>query len=441
MVAGVVLMVGVPSRAAVSRTANQLYAFGLGDYGELGSPARNAPYPPRLVRLPGASGAVTRVAAGFAFSLVATATGQLYAFGVNAWGQLGNATNNGAAHEYTPNSPRLVRLPGASGAVTKIAAGFDFSLVVTSTGQLYAFGDNDHGQLGSATNTGRPTSSSSPSSYFPTSNPTPRLVRLPGAAGRVTRVAAGGDFSLVVTSTGQLYAFGGNRFGQLGSATNNGTNNANPTPMLVRLPGASGPVTQVAASDTEGTSGFSLAVTSTGQLYAFGDNRYGQLGSATNNGADTPNPTPRLVRLPGASGRVTRVAAGFDFSLVVTSTGQLYAFGDNFAGQLGNATNNNRLHTANPTPRLVRLPGASGAVTRVAAGDLTSLVVTSTGQLYAFGLGIAGALGNALPFPSGCPRCRPANPTPMLVSLPGASGPVTQIAEGSAFSLAVTSTG
>jgi alpha-tubulin suppressor-like RCC1 family protein len=69
------------------------------------------------------------------------------------------------------------------------------------------------------------------------------------------------------------------------------------------------------------------APTSAGQLYAFGENFYGQLGSTVQNGESLPNPTPALVALPGATGPVTEVAAGELHSLVVTSTGQLYAFG------------------------------------------------------------------------------------------------------------------
>ena len=108
-------------------------------------------------------------------------------------------------------------------------------------------------------------------------------------------------------SGGTLVSFGYNYFGQLGSATNNKSSTANPTPTAVALPAE---VTQVAAG-----SDFSLAVTSTGQLYGFGDNQYGQLGNATNNVGNTPNPTPTLVALPGESGTVTQVAAGYDHSL------------------------------------------------------------------------------------------------------------------------------
>ena len=87
--------------------------------------------------------------------------------------------------------------------------------------------------------------------------------------------------------------------------------------------GKIGPVTQVAGG------GHSLVVTASGQLYAFGNNFCGQLGSSANSGTNNPNPTPTLVGLPGEIGPVTRVAAGSDYSLAVTASGQLYAFGVN----------------------------------------------------------------------------------------------------------------
>ena len=131
----------------------------------------------------------------------------------------------------------------------------------------------------------------------------------------MTQVAASANHSLAVTASGQLYAFGHNDFGELGSATNNGTGKPNPTPALVSLPGEIGPVTQVAAGPDH-----SLAVTASGQLYAFGVNVFGQLGSAANNGTDNPNPTPTLVSL--ASGTtIDTVAKGeaAEHSLVIVS--------------------------------------------------------------------------------------------------------------------------
>jgi len=333
--------------------------------------------------------------------------GQVFAFGLNNDGQLGSTANT-ATKNANP-TPTPVALPGATGPVVQIATGVNHSLAVTSTGQLYAFGLNQYGQLGGANAVGSKGA-----------NPTPTLVTLPGATGPATESAAGLNYSLAVTSTGQLYAFGDNRYGQLGNANNNGVAAANPTPTLVALPGATGPVTQVSAGAS-----YSLAVTSTGQLYAFGLNNYGQLGNTTNNATTNANPTPTLVTLPGATGPVTQTSAGAAHSLAVTSTGQLYAFGLNNYGQLGN-TSNNANENANPIPTLVALPGATGPVTQASAGAAHSLAVTSTGQLYAFGLNEYGQLGSTTNNAN-----ENANPIPTLVALP-AGTVIETVAQGSA---------
>src|SRR5437763_1470639 len=143
-------------------------------------------------------------------------------------------------------------------------------------------------------------------------------------------------------------------------------------------------VVLVALAMVWGVPSASASADSSGQLYAFGSNRYGQLGSATNSGTTNPNPTPALVSLPGASGPVAQVAAGVFYSLAVGSAARRDAFGFNHGGQPGNETNNGTTHP-NPTPALVSLPGESGPVVQVAAGEYHSLGVTSSGQLYAFG--------------------------------------------------------
>jgi alpha-tubulin suppressor-like RCC1 family protein len=393
----ILALLAVPT-AVASASPGQVFAFGSNYYGQLGSTTNNgtstANSAPALLSLPGAVGPVVRLAAGEDHNLALTSTGQLYAFGYNWYGQLGSTTNNGTSN---PNpTPAPLSLPGASGPVAQIAAGRNHSLAVTSTGQLYAFGENDYGQLGSATNNG----TANP-------NPTPAQVSLPGASGPVVQIAAGAFHSLAVTSTGQLYAFGYNYYGQLGNATNNGTANPNPTPAQVSLPGASGPVVQIAAGAY-----FSLAVTSTGQLYAFGYNYYGQLGSATNNKTTNPNPTPTPVGLPGASGPVVQAAGGYDHSLALTSTGQLYAFGENEYGQLG-STSNSGTANPNPTPALVGLPGAAGPVVQLAAGEYDGLAITSTGQLFTFGENYYGQLGSATNAGTST-----ANPTPAQVAFP-----------------------
>ena len=405
----VIATIAAPPAPALATSAGDVFSFGLNTSGELGitmNAGTSTPNPsPSLVSVPFATGPVTEVAAGQTHTLAVTSTGQLYAFGDNYYGELGNATDNG--NSTVSSTPALVTLPGATGGVKHVAAGSGFSLAVTSTGQLYAFGQNQQGQLGNTTNVGTQSA-----------NPTPTLVVLPGATGGVTQVAAGGLSSLAVTSTGQLFAFGDNFYGQLGNTDNNWSNTANQSPALVTLPGATGPVTYVSSGNDS-----SFAVTSTGQLFAFGLNSEGELGNATNNNG-TPNPTPTLVTLPGASGGVSRVAGGDTHTLALTTSGQLYGFGDNFYGELGTA-NHNDSGAPNPTPTLVPLPGQQSPVSQVAAGVGTSAVVTRTGQLYTFGDNQYGALGR----PANSGNQNP-NPLAATVALP-AGTTIDAVAQGS----------
>jgi alpha-tubulin suppressor-like RCC1 family protein len=57
-----------------------------------------------------------------------------------------------------------------------------------------------------------------------------------GQTGRITHIAAAGESSLAVTSSGQVYGFGDNYYGQLGNCTSNSANNPNPTPAQASLP-------------------------------------------------------------------------------------------------------------------------------------------------------------------------------------------------------------
>ena len=307
------------------------------------------------------------------------------------------------------------------GAVAFAAAGGGGRLqaaVPPRSGDVYSFGDNGSGQLGVAVDVGSTTFQH-------------ELVEIPGKTGTVTQVAVGDSHSLVLTSTGQVYAMGENNFGQLGVATNSGATTANSTPALVSLPGQTGTVTQIAAGANH-----SLAVTSTGELYAWGDNQYGQLGSKAGYGATTANPTPAIVRMANADGtptkvplRVTEAAAGANHTLVVSTTGHVYAFGANDFAELGSSTS----VSSTPTPTPVTLPGESGPVTQVAAGQDYSFALTSTGQLYAWGDNSYGQLG------AGTVQNDVA--TPVLVSLPGENGMVTQVAAGGGQTLVVTASG
>lgn len=377
------------SSAAASTSAGDVFAFGWNDEGQLGnttSPTGNTPNPaPTLVALPAGSGTVVQVAAGIGHTLELTSTGKLYAFGDNFYGELGTAVNNG--NSAVNPTPELVTLPGQSGAITHIAAGYDFSLVSTTSGQLYSFGLDNEGELGRTANTG--------------TNP-PALVTLPGRLGTITSISAGNSHTLVATSSGQLYAFGDNYYEELGNTAGVGTSTGDPVPTLVNLPGRTGTIVQVAAGV-----GDSFAVTSTGQLFGFGNNQSEEIDAGA--GSDV-NP-PALVPITPSSGPIAQVAAGgYGFyTLVLTRGSRIYAFGQNDEGELGIDS------TIGPydTPTAVTLAGQRGAVTEIAAGNYGGLAVTSSGQLYTWGDNDYGELGTATHSGTTQP-----NPTPTVVAFP-----------------------
>ena len=398
-----------PASAAGTTAPGQLYVFGENNDGQLGNAAGNGstsanPSPSQL-SVPAATGQLVQVATAKDHSLLLTSSGQVFSFGDNYYGQLGNTTNaNNSAVSANPD-PTLVALPGPA---AQVAAGDQFSLVLLSNGQLYAFGANQEGQLGNNNNDAS------------IANPAPALVNLPGGA-TVSQIAAGDDFSLALTTSGELYAFGDNEYGQLGNTTNNATTAANPAPTLVALP--AGRVTQIAAGFDYG-----LVLSSTGQVFAFGDNEYGQLGNPSNSGTTSPNPSATQVSLPGSAGPAVQVAAGGYHSLVLTSSGQVFAFGDNDYGELGSAANNG-MTAANPSPALVKLPAGAGPAARVAAGFDDSLVLTTAGDVYAFGNNEFGQMGT-----SNNSGVSGPNPVPQLVSLPAGTTMDNVFAGSSSYS-------
>jgi alpha-tubulin suppressor-like RCC1 family protein len=329
-----------------------------------------------------------------------TTNGAVYAWFDDDAGQLGNGLVGSEAGSPTPIPSQM-----PSGTTSfAVAAGQSHSLAVTSTGAVYAFGFNGRGQLGTGSTV---------------NSPIPVQSSLPSGV-QITAVAAGWDDSLALTSTGSVYAWGMNKYGELGD----GTYHQRTTPVLVHFP-AGVTIVSIAAGQYH-----SLAVSSTGTVYAWGYNGYGQLG----NGTTVNSNLPGAVSLP-AGEVATSVGAGDNHSLVVTSAGDLYAWGRNTYGQLGNGTT-----TDSSLPVQVQLPagvsatsvtgGGVSPTSKVLEGDY-SLAVTSTGSVYSWGFGGEAELGTGNLQNSSVPT---------LVQLP--SGVVaTAVGAGPNYGHALTSTG
>ncbi len=354
---------GPPIEARASGSSGfpgSAWAWGYNSSGQLGNATTTNSSTPVQVSLPSGT-TVTAIAGGSAHSLALTSSGQVLAWGYNADGELGNGitTTTGC---FCISTPVAVSLPSGI-TVTAIAGGQSHSLALTSTGQVLAWGSNSYGQLGNGSTT---------------NSSTPVAVSLPSGT-TVTAIAAGDGHSLALTSSGQVLAWGWNFYGQLG----NGTTTNSSTPVPVSLPSGT-TVTAIAV-------GFyhSLALTSSGQVLAWGWNFYGQLGNGTTTTTTSCQciPTPVQVSLPSGT-TVTAVAGGYGHSLALTSTGRMLAWGYNGYGELGNGSTTN-----SSTPVAVSLPSGT-TVTAIAGGFYHSLALTSSGQVLAWGINNYGQLGN-----------------------------------------------
>jgi alpha-tubulin suppressor-like RCC1 family protein len=339
---------GTPLRA----TAGSLLAWGDGADGQLGDGTTHGSDVPRTVKLP-AGTKVTSVRGGCLFSLALTSSGQVLAWGNNAEGQLGNGTTTSTRRPVSVKIPKGVK-------VTAVRAGCSFGLALTSTGRVLAWGDNAFGQLGNGTTQ---------------TKHVPVYVKLPSGAKAAT-ITAGSAHSLAVTSAGQALAWGYGEDGELG----NGSTGNSDLPVKVQMP-AGTKVQSVA-----GGASFTIARTSTG-LYGWGANNSGQLGDGDTTSTDVPTAIPILIR-GQPLGNPVQVFAGCDHTLVLFSKGGVLAWGYNAYGQLGDGTT-----ASSDKPVAVALP-AGTTVRRIAAGCFHSMAETSTGQVMAWGYNGDGELGD-----------------------------------------------
>lgn len=175
--------------------------------------------------------------------------------------------------------------------------------------------------------------------------------------------------------------------------------------------------------------GHTLALTNDG-LYAWGLNHKGQLGDGT----IINQSTPVKVLFPPAVTSVTGIAAGYVHSLAITNDG-LYAWGENFNGQLGNST-----FSPQSLPVKVLFPETVTTVTQVAASRQTSYAMTNDG-LYAWGSGWTGQLGNGSfgRLPDGSIEL--GQPLPVKVLFNNKVTSVTDIEAGEYYALAITNDG
>ena len=375
---------GASHSLAVGSDGN-VYAWGDNTYGKLGDGTSTTRYTPVRVKTPDrktypdlpADFTYQQVSAGYSHSLALGSDGNVYAWGYNYYGQLGDGTGsdrNAPVRVKTPDRKTYPDLP-ADFTYLQVSAGYLHSLALGSDGNAYAWGSNNAGQLGNGTG-----------SYqtAPVRVKTPDRKTYPDLPADFTyqQVSAGDSHSLAIGSDGNAYAWGSNNAGQLGGGTTSSRN----TPVRVKTPDrktypdlpADFTYQQVSAG-----SDHSLALGSDGYAWAWGCNGSGNLGN--NSSGSTFNPAPARVRDPASpidtskGLQAAQVSAGSHYSLAVGSDGNAWAWGYNGYGQLGNGSTDSK---SAPVPVSFNLQLVitgvrfdSNAGTNLTRGDSNSVTV------------------------------------------------------------------
>ena len=310
---------------------------------------------------------VTALSTSGSHTLAVTSDGMVYAWGSNSRGELGDGTLT------TRLSPVAVDRSGVLSGKTIVAvsAGFEFSLALSSDGLVFAWGGNTYGNLGDGTGFQRKT---------------PVAVDTTGvlATKVVIAIDAGADFSAALTSDGLVFTWGHNTNGQLGQG--NYTNSNVPGAVVTSGILLGKTVTAISMGTVHGH-----AVTSTGIVVGWGYNVNGTLADGS---AAIRESSPVAIGSTGVMSAKTMVAvsAGDDFTLALASDGTVFGWGQNGLSQLGDGSATIVARSPVETDMSGALSGKS--VTAISAGSTHSLALTSDGELYAWGGNHEGSIGD-----------------------------------------------
>ncbi len=276
--------------------------------------------------------------------LLLKTSGELWAFGSNGSGQLGDGTTTG-----TGPTPRHI----GSDLWTSVAAGGDYSLGVKSDGTLWSWGSNEHGQLGVGGTA-----------------PHPTMQQIGGAADWAA-VFSYGYSSFALKTDGQLWAWGENDYGQLGIGSS-GTDRLTPKALA-------GTWKDVAPGLMH-----SLAIAEDGSLWGCGVNSSLALGSQ-----DWQATMLQMTRIGTAKSWID-VAAGTYHTVAVAGSAEgdkFAACGMNSYGQLGLGFSAFR-----PSPEQV---GTTGGWLQVDASLTHAAGLRDDHSLWTWGYDIDGGLGGS----------------------------------------------
>jgi alpha-tubulin suppressor-like RCC1 family protein len=231
------------------------------------------------------------ISAGFSHSLAIKNDGTLWAWGDNFYYMLGDGT------QIDKIQPIQI---GTSNDWKIVKASYVSSFAIKNDGTLWSWGYNINGELGDST-------------FSPIN--TPKKVGLDNDWKSISQDA---NHNLALKNNGTLWAWGKNNYGQLGQGNNTDYN----------YPKQIG--TQNNWKEIATMNGVSIAIKSDGTLWTWGENLYGTLGNGLTNGPNVLSPTQI-----GTETNWNKILCASGSIICNKINGTNYGWGPNFSGELG----------------------------------------------------------------------------------------------------------
>jgi uncharacterized repeat protein (TIGR02543 family) len=267
---------------------------------------------------------IIQVSLGFSHSSALTSEGRIYTWGYNFYGQLGNGIT---AEQLIPVDITTFFNLNQDEIIIQISLGTSHSSALTSQGRIFTWGSNTYGQLGYG-------------EIDYEANHTPIDITSSfdlEIEEKITLVSLGGSHSSVITSSGRIFMWGNGSFGQIGNGMMGTVKYPVPIDITAKFSlGLDEKINKV----TLGTF-HSSAITSSGRIFTWGYNGYGQLGNNPSMSQSDPTDITVFFNLLYEE-IIIDVNLGANSSSVITSEGRVFTWGDNKNGQLGDGSLNNK---------------------------------------------------------------------------------------------------
>lgn len=386
---------------------------------------------------PGAAGGHPQqmIAIGNAHVCAVQADGTVLCWGANQWGQLGNGTTTDAS---TPVQVHTQSADGGQALlddVVGITAGFYHSCAVRASGQVWCWGYNAFGNLGNGSTDVSCNLQGQSCSSLAVQAGAGALDAGAALLNDVISVAAGYETTCAVHASGVVSCWGANTYGALGTGSSD-TNAYQSTPQPV-INASANPITGmtgIAGSGFHFCASSPMLVEGARPVLCWGNNDNGELGTGVAESADGANAFSDVaVSASALSQPVVSLAAGIDHTCALTPDGSVLCWGDNAYGSLGNG------NTTSPEPTPQSVLGLSNIV-QIAANYQTTCALDGNGSVYCWGLNDDGQAGAPIESADGQSNeiiVQPIEVAPQPAVWLGSTPTASAYACGSAVGLAV----